>query len=91
MHYVSTEYMRNLFMTLDHNSPYFFKPFLDAFIPGVFSVFLRDRPFSFEFRTEGGKESFYLNLAPSIKMIGNYLELNSERDELIAIQYRSDL
>lgn len=30
---INTEDMRNVYQSIDHNSPYYYKPFLDAFIP----------------------------------------------------------
>lgn len=39
----NTDHLKNVFHTLDHNSPYYFKPFLDAFVPGVFAAFLQNK------------------------------------------------
>ena len=36
--YVLTENMRNVYKTIDHNSPYYFKPFLDAFVPSLLQL-----------------------------------------------------
>ena len=30
---LSTEHMRNVYQSIDHNSPYYYKYFLDAFVP----------------------------------------------------------
>ncbi len=37
----NTDHLKNLYMTVDHNSPYFYKHFLDAFVPKVVSSFIR--------------------------------------------------
>lgn len=35
---IATESMRNLFRSIDHNSPYYYKYFLDAFIPNALDL-----------------------------------------------------
>lgn len=37
---IATPNMNNVFHSIDHNSPYFHKPFLDAFVPGALYAFI---------------------------------------------------
>jgi hypothetical protein len=37
---LGTHEMRNLHTSIDHNSPYYYKYFLDAFVPSLFTAFL---------------------------------------------------
>lgn len=75
---VNTEHMRNLYLSLDHNSFLYYKPYLDAFIPGAFASFLETRDMSKYF---GFQETFKEFDTSNLTEISHYHTLKSaERD-----------
>jgi len=66
---VATPFMNNVFHAIDHNSPYFHKPFLDAFVPAALYAFITaDDPIQERYETVKDKLQFNSNFG--LKDIG---------------------